>query len=139
MLSCSVAAELKSHLPIERRARVIGATWLDQQLIGGDKGQGDLGFGAEVKDALWERTDFLVEQGLAEQLGSRVVLVRNLLATRRGRELEKTAEDIAVETGLEHPPVAGIYRRSIMLASGRYAMLDDGMGFSLVPWKPVIE
>lgn len=35
--------------------------------------------------------------------------------------------------------VAGIYRRSIMLASGHYAMLDDGMGFSLVPWKPVIE
>jgi type IV secretory pathway VirD2 relaxase len=35
--------------------------------------------------------------------------------------------------------VAGIYRRSVMLASGRYAMLDDGMGFSLVPWKPVIE
>ncbi len=26
-----------------------------------------------------------------------------------------------------------------MLACGRYAMLDDGMGFSLVPWKPVIE
>ena len=26
-----------------------------------------------------------------------------------------------------------------MLASGRYAMLDDGMGFSLVPWKPVTE
>lgn len=26
-----------------------------------------------------------------------------------------------------------------MLASGRYAMLDDGMGFSLVPWKPMIE
>lgn len=35
--------------------------------------------------------------------------------------------------------VAGTYRRSVMLASGRYAMLDDGMGFSLVPWKPVIE
>lgn len=35
--------------------------------------------------------------------------------------------------------VAGIYRRSVMLASGRYAMLDDGLGFSLVPWKPVIE
>ncbi|KKL28645.1 hypothetical protein LCGC14_2373060, partial [marine sediment metagenome] len=30
-----VAVELKSHLPIERQARVIGATWLDQQLIGG--------------------------------------------------------------------------------------------------------
>jgi hypothetical protein len=27
----------------------------------------------------------------------------------------------------------------MLLASGRFAMLDDGMGFSLVPWKPVIE
>ena len=30
-------------------------------------------------------------------------------------------------------------RRSVMLASGRYALLDDGMGFSLVPWRPIIE
>ena len=44
-----VAVELKSHLPIERQARVIGATWLDQQLIGGGSGLGDLGFASEVK------------------------------------------------------------------------------------------
>jgi len=25
-----------------------------------------------------------------------------------------------------------------MLASGQYAMINDGMGFSLVPWNPVI-
>ena len=140
-----VAVELKSHLPIERQARVIGATWLDQQLIGGGKGLGDLGFGSEVKDALQQRADFLAEQGLAEKRGQRVILARNLLATLRNRELTKTAQDIATETGLEHRPVAdgqrvaGIYRRSVMLASGRYAMLDDGMGFSLVPWKPVVE
>ncbi|WP_425504304.1 DUF3363 domain-containing protein [Rhodanobacter denitrificans] len=24
-------------------------------------------------------------------------------------------------------------------ASGRFAMLDDGMGFSLIPWKSMIE
>lgn len=35
--------------------------------------------------------------------------------------------------------VVGIYQRSVMLVSGRYAMLDDGVGFSLVPWRPVIE
>jgi hypothetical protein len=34
---------------------------------------------------------------------------------------------------------SGVYRRSIQLASGRFAMLDDGLGFSLVPWRPVIE
>ena len=50
-----VAVELKSHLPIERQARVIGATWLDQQLIGGGKGLGDLGFGGEVKNTLQQR------------------------------------------------------------------------------------
>ena len=140
-----VAVELKSHLPIERQTRVIGATWLDQQLIGGGKGLGDMGFGSEVKDALQQRADFLAEQGLAEKRGQRIVLARNLLATLRNRELARTAQDIAAETGLTHRPVtdgqrvAGIYRRSVMLASGRYAMLDEGLGFSLVPWKPVIE
>jgi type IV secretory pathway VirD2 relaxase len=144
-LGGGVAVTLKSHLPIERQTRVIGATWLDQQLIGGGNGLGDLGFGAEVKDALRQRTDFLAEQGLAERRGQCVVLARNLLATLRGRELAQTAKTIATETGLTHRPVvdgqrvSGIYRRSVMLASGRYAMLDDGMAFSLVPWKPVIE
>ena len=140
-----VAVELKSHLPIERQARVIGATWLDQQLIGGGSGLGDLGFGGEAKQAMQQRADFLAEQGLAERRGQRVILARNLLGTLRNRELAQAAKDIATDTGLEHRPVAdgqrvaGIYRRSVMLASGRYAMLDDAMGFSLVPWKPVIE
>ncbi|WP_075255856.1 relaxase/mobilization nuclease and DUF3363 domain-containing protein [Herbaspirillum camelliae] len=140
-----VAVELKSHLPIERQASVIGATWLDQQLIGGGKGLGDLGFGGEVKNALQQRADFLARQGLAEWRGQRVILARNLLGTLRTRELAQAAKDIAADTGLEHRPVvdgqrvAGIYRRSVMLASDRYAMLDDGMGFSLVPWRPVIE
>jgi hypothetical protein len=114
-------------------------------LIGGGSGLGDLGFGGEAKQAMQQRADFLAEQGLAERRGQRVILARNLLGTLRNRELAQAAKDIAAETGLEHRPVAdgqrvaGIYRRSVMLASGRYAMLDDGMGFSLVPWKPVIE
>mgnify|MGYP000285295971 FL=1 len=144
-LGGGVAVDLKSPLPIERQVRVIGATWLDQQLVGGGKGLGDLGFGAEIKDALRQRADFLAEQGLAEHRGQRVILPRNLLATLRGRELAKVAQEIAAETGLTHRPLvdgeraAGIYRRSLTLASGRYAMLDDGKGFSLVPWKPVID
>lgn len=140
-----VAVELKSHLPIERQARVIGATWLDQQLIGGGKGLGDLGFAADVKHAIRERADFLAEQGLAEHRGQRIVLTPDLLATLRGRELAQAGKDIATETGLRHRPVAegqrvaGIHRRSVMPARGRYAMLDDGVGLSLVPWKPVIQ
>src|SRR3546814_16204975 len=92
-----------------------------------------------------QRADFLADLGLAERRGQRAILARNLLGTLRKRELAQAAKDIAADTGLEHRPVAdghrvaGIYRRSVMLASGRYAMLDDGTGFSLVTWKSVIE
>jgi hypothetical protein len=140
-----VSVEPRSHLPIERQIRVIGATWLDQQLIGGASGIADNGFGGEVREALRQRSDFLVEQGLAERRGRRVILARNLLATLRGREIDTTAKTIAAETGMAYRPLAdgeratGVYRRNVQLASGRFAMLDDGMGFSLVPWKPVIE
>jgi len=140
-----VSVELRSHLPIKRQVRVIGATWLDQQLIGGASGIADNGFGGEVREALRQRSDFLVGQGLAERRGQRVILARNLLATLRGREIDTTAKTIAAETGMAYRPLAdgeratGVYRRNVQLASGRFAMLDDGMGFSLVPWKPVIE
>lgn len=143
--SGGIAVTVKSHISIERQARAIGATWLDQQLIDGRNVGGGQGFAAEVGSALQKRADFLVEEGLAERRGRRVILARNLLATLRNKELAKVAEGITAETGLEFRPpadgerVSGIFRRSLMLTSGRFAMLDDGMGFSLVPWKPVIE
>jgi hypothetical protein len=35
--------------------------------------------------------------------------------------------------------VAGTYRQRFTLASGRFAMVDDGLGFSLLPWTPSVE
>ena len=140
-----VSVTLHSHLSIARQARAVGATWLDQRLIGGNQGISELGFGSEVKDALRQRADFLVEHGLAERGRTHLILTRNLLTTLRDRELRSAAERLSIETGLTYRPtvsgdrVSGVYRRSVMLASGRFAMLDDGMGFSLVPWRPVVE
>ncbi|MCV0280468.1 relaxase/mobilization nuclease and DUF3363 domain-containing protein [Pseudomonas aeruginosa] len=140
-----VAVELRTPLPLEQQVRAVGATWLDQQLLGGSRELADKGFGSEVREALRQRANFLVEQGLAQRQGQRVVLARNLLATLRGRELTAAARELSAQTGLQYRPavdgqrVSGIYRRSVQLASGRYALLDDGVGFSLVPWKPVIE
>ena len=121
-------------------------TRLDQHLIGGGKGISDLCFGSEVGAALKQRADFLGDQGLAERQGQHVILARNLFATLRGRELAAVGQSIAAETGLAHRPVAdgervsGVYRRSVMLSPVKYfAVLDDGLGFRLVPWKPVIE
>src|SRR3546814_9290792 len=33
----------------------------------------------------------------------------------------------------------GIYRRRLTLASGRFAMMEDGLGFQLVPWRPALD
>jgi hypothetical protein len=137
--------ELRSHLSIEKQVRAQGATWLDQQMVGDAKELSPRGFGVQVRDALQGRIGFLVEQGLAERRGPRVVLARNLLSTLRDRELAATGKVIQDQTGMVHRTLRegeranGIYRRSIQLASGRFAMLDDGMGFSLVPWRPVVE
>jgi hypothetical protein len=125
--------------------RAIGATWLDRQLLSGTDALAVQGFGAQVRESLRAREVFLVEHGLAERHGQRVVLARNLLETLRLRELQAAAAAIASETGLTYRSasdgerVAGVYRRSLNLVSGRFAMLDDGGGFSLVPWRAVIE
>ena len=82
---------------------------------------------------------------MAERRGQRVVLARNLLATLRDRELAVVGQKLQQETGKTWRPVrdgetiSGVYRQSIQLASGRFAMLDEGAGFCLVPWRPVIE
>ena len=35
--------------------------------------------------------------------------------------------------------VSGTLIGSTNLSSGKFAMIDDGLGFSLVPWQPVLE
>jgi type IV secretory pathway VirD2 relaxase len=135
------------HTPIalQQQSRAIGATWLDQQLVTRQLPEGETGFAPEVRDALKERTEFLIEQGLAERRGRRVVLARDLLTTLRQRELQSFAEQEAAVTGKLYQPavdgqrVTGTYRRSVQLVSGRMAMLDTGSGFSLVPWRAVID
>jgi len=48
-------------------------------------------------------------------------------------------------TGLKHYPavagesVSGTYCQRLNLTSGRFAMIEDGLGFSLVPWKLALE
>ena len=35
--------------------------------------------------------------------------------------------------------IAGVVRQRLALASGRFAMIDDGLGFRLVPWSNGLE
>jgi type IV secretory pathway VirD2 relaxase len=140
-----VDVRLHSHLPVDRQVTSMGATWLDQTLVNGDAAIANAGFGASVKEALRNRVDFLVEHGFAQRDGERMKLPSNLLTALRQRDLDSVAKAITAETGMSHRPLAageratGVYRRMVVTASGRFAMLDDGLGFSLVPWRPVLE
>jgi len=135
----------RSDLSIEAQVKASGATWLDRQLLAKDPPLSGGGFGAEVREAMEARIDHLAEQGLARRQGQRAVFARDLLATLRRRELEDAAAKLSAETGIAYQPaaegehVSGVYRQRVTLASGRFAMIDDGLGFQLVPWRPALE
>jgi type IV secretory pathway VirD2 relaxase len=135
----------RSDLSIADQVAASGATWLDRQLLAKDPPLSGAGFGAEVREAMDARTDHLIEEGLARRQGQRVIFARDLLATLQRRELEEAATRLATDTGLAYQPAAegerisGVYRERVTLASGRFAMIDDGLGFQLVPWRPALE
>ncbi|MDR3436625.1 DUF3363 domain-containing protein [Telmatospirillum sp.] len=141
-----VALAVRSDLDISAQITATGATWLDRQAIAREPAAlGQSGFGAEVRDALDRRGEELVRQGLAERHPRGVTFARNLISTLRDREVAALCEKLAAETGRPFNPsasgeyVAGTYQRRMTLASGRFAMIDDGMGFQLVPWSPSLE
>ncbi|MBE9605726.1 DUF3363 domain-containing protein [Acetobacteraceae bacterium H6797] len=141
-----VAIAVRSDLDLTNQITASGSTWLDRQAIAREPASlSDGGFGAEVRDALDRRANHLVGQGLADRQGQRIVFARNLIETLRRRELDTVANKLAAATGLPHKPasngefIAGAYRQRLTLASGRFAMIDDGLGFQLVPWSPSLE
>jgi hypothetical protein len=135
----------RSDFPLEAQISASGATWLDRQLLARQPATSGNAFGVEVREAMDQRVNHLVEEGLARRQGQRVVFARDLLNTLRQRELDEVSARLAAETRLAHRPsaegdhVGGLYRQRVTLSSGRFAMIDDGLGFQLVPWRPALE
>ena len=102
-----------TDLTVEAQVSAPSATWIDRQLLAKD-------FCAPL-------------------------FARDLLNTLRQRELDEATARLAAEIGLARPPsaegeyVLGVYRRRVTLAAGRFAMIDDGMGFQLAPWSPALD
>ena len=136
----------RSDLSLEAQVTADGATWLDRLQLARDRAPLSAGgFGAEVSAALERRIGHLEAEGLATRRGGRVSFSRDLLKTLRERDLAAASAKLEAETGLKRQKsgdgetVAGVYRQRVDLASGRFAMLDNGLGFELVPWKPQLE
>jgi hypothetical protein len=136
-----------SAFDLERQIVSDGATWLDRELVARTPTPlGTTGFGRDVMGALDRRAERLVGMGHATvQTDGSFLLPRNLVATLEHQEVERVGQEMAKARGLTFQPAkAGEYVRGTLagstnLASGRYAMIDDGLGFSLVPWQPVLD
>jgi type IV secretory pathway VirD2 relaxase len=136
-----------SAYDLDRQVTSDGATWLDRQLVNRDLSAfADTGFGVEVRSAMERRKDELVRQGNAWRTSEGSLRARrDLLTALEGQEVERVGRKLAAERGLafkaieDGQTIRGKLIGSAQLVSGRFAMIDDGLNFSLVPWRPVIE
>jgi len=141
---------LLSAFDLEAQIGSDGATWLDRRLVAGAGAgrEGDrveAGFGGEVGDALARRQKVLIDRGDASLTPEGMVRYRkNLLATLEGREVERVGQVMAGKRGKLWRPldrfetIQGTMKGPVDLASGRFAVLESGHEFSLVPWRPEI-
>jgi type IV secretory pathway VirD2 relaxase len=135
-----------STLDLDRQVGSDGATWLDRELVARDHlPLAGTGFGQEVNNALDRRAQRLVEMGHATAKDDFISIPRRTIATLERQEVERVGKEMAAERGLTYAPsgpgeyVSGRLAGVANLASGRFAMIEDGMGFQLVPWQPVLE
>jgi type IV secretory pathway VirD2 relaxase len=135
-----------SAIGLDRQVASDGATWLDRQIIAEDRSEiRDSGFGREVNKAISRRARQLVEMGLATAKDGNVRVPVDTVATLERREIERVGHQMARERGLTYMPanageyVSGRLAGFASLVSGRFAMIDNGLGFQLVPWQPLLE
>ncbi len=141
-----VIVEKLSHLTLDQQVGANGATWLDRELVSDHREPSrDSGFGREVCEAQARRRQWLIAEGYAHEEQDRVVYRANMLATLRRRELARVSGQLSDQLGLAYvetrsgEPVEGTLRRSVELASGKYALVEKSREFTLVPWRPVLE
>jgi hypothetical protein len=87
----------------------------------------------------------LVEMGLATVKDGKIRVPRSTVTTLERLEVERVGQQMASERGLTYfsaTPGDHISGRLIGIAnlvSGRFAVIDNGLGFQLAPWQPLLE
>ena len=145
-LAAPVRIQLLAMQALEQEATAQAPSWLDRQLRSEDEIEvAKHGFGGEVRQALYRRQQWLIEQGLAERQEDHVVYRGDMDLRLRQAELRAATAQFSVELGLDFAePVAGerisgICRRRVDLSSGSFALVESSKEFTLVPWRPALE
>jgi type IV secretory pathway VirD2 relaxase len=138
---------IQSYLSFEKLAEAEGVTWLDKELLAKTPTPlADHGFGAEIKTALNRRRQWLISQGLGQLDGQALFQPKpKLFETLRRREYDHTTQALSKELRLPHnapmegEQISGTFTKSVTLASGKYAVIQKALEFTLVPWRPDME
>lgn len=118
--------EMLSPIGLDGHVTHDGANWLDKDLMrSGSPDLRETGFGLEMKHAMERRKRALVQRGDAEDLGQGRI---RAIAADRGRSWTP------IKPGSRF---GGEFVGRTQLPSSNFAMIDNGMGFSLVTWNDV--
>ena len=119
-----------------------GRTWLDEEIMA-DAEPVNEGFGRDVQTAKTTRTQYLVQQGILENEST--PLGEEHLEELERRDLASAAKKLSATLGKTYlgmdstTRINGTYREAITRPSGKYAIIERAKGFSLVPWRDVLE
>jgi Protein of unknown function (DUF3363) len=133
------SVRILSTLDLQRQVSSDGATWLDWELVSPNRTTlANSGFGREVSEAMERRKQSLVNTGHAVRLDDgRIGVPKDFIANLERTEVTRVGKTMAAKRGLiftiakTGEYVSGTLVGSTQLASGRFAMIDDGVGFQL--------
>jgi type IV secretory pathway VirD2 relaxase len=136
-----------SYLSLEKLIEVEGATWLDKELLSRQpEPLVDQGFGAQARSAMARRRQWLVSQSLGDLEPDGAFRPASGLTDKlRDRDLRQARVALSKELGLAYSVphagerIHGIYVRSVVLASGKFAIVQLSKEFTLVPWQRNLE
>lgn len=135
-----------STYDLDRQIMSDGAIWLDRELIFIQPDAGRRG-------RFWRRGEpranaaqgQVVYQGMATRTSEGAVWApRDRMARLEQQEIARVGPEMARARGHTFKPQTGDYGSGTLVGpvnftGGKFAMGDAGLGFSLVPWRPILE
>lgn len=137
---------VRSYLPLDQLPSYVGPTWLDHIISKHDNMPfSNVHFGNQIVTALNDRQAWLVAQGYGKFKNDEFFPKREFMKNLQQLELWSTGTVLSKELNLNFvetkigQKVEGIYKRPVLLALNKYALIERGHDITLVPWRPVLE
>ena len=131
---------VESPLSLAAQIKALGLTWIDTFVAPADMLHG---FGRQTADAQLLRRAFLAEIGIAADDGKPLTPEHKAELIRR--DLAQAAQTLRQTIGKPYAPsptqgeVAGIYRGPVARISGKFAVVERALDFTILPWREGLE